>query len=33
MKARQIAALRLRFGLSLAQAALLAALIFGEGAE
>jgi hypothetical protein len=32
MKVRQIAALRLRFGLSQAQAALLACFIFGEGA-
>ena len=33
MKARQIAQLRQRFGLTLAQAVLVAALVFGEGAE
>lgn len=33
MKARQIAALRQRFGLTRAQAVLLAALVFGEGGE
>ena len=33
MKARQIARLRRRFGLTLAQAVLLAALVFGEGEE
>ena len=33
MKARQIAQLRRRFGLTLAQAVLVAALVFGEGAE
>ena len=33
MTARQIAQLRQRFGLTLVQAALVAALVFGEGAE
>ena len=33
MKARQIAALRRQFGLTLAQATLLAALVYGEGAQ
>lgn len=31
MKARQIASLRSRYGLTFAQAALLASLIYGEG--
>ena len=31
MRLRQIAALRLRYGLTFAQAALLAFLVFGEG--
>jgi hypothetical protein len=33
MRPRQIARLRQRFGLTLTQAALLAALVYGEGAE
>lgn len=33
MRARQIARLRQRFGLTFAQAALVAALVYGEGAE